>query len=77
MEQTKDYHKNAARCRDDESPCVRCGRPIKNDSGAASVEMSTSWKIIPKGDPLSGGPDSQGCFPIGPECLKKVPEAAQ
>ena len=50
--------------------CVRCDRPVQKD--AAMVEVAISGELIRDGDPRSGGPESQGGFLIGPECLRMV-----
>lgn len=52
------------------NPCLLCGREVRPGSGG-EVEMSTSLELIAD-EP--DAPDSQGCFPVGPECIKRVPE---
>lgn len=56
--------------------CLICGRKMSDkaiDRGVW-VEMSVRLKLIPVGHPLSNDPaESQGCFPVGSECAKKVP----
>jgi len=54
--------------------CCICGKKV--GKGSALVHMDTSGNIIP---PLKEGQneedvDSQGCWDIGSECLKRVPK---
>jgi len=52
--------------------CIVCGRPLSRsqaDNGAW-VHMSTDWQVISPDDTEA---DSQGFFPIGSECAKKIP----
>lgn len=60
--------------------CMACNRPMANyddQKGTAMVHMDTEGKLIRIGsadddDEFEG---SQGCFPIGAECAKKIPAA--
>lgn len=62
--------------------CFFCGKYVA-DKGekTAWVEQTTSGLLIPNDVyvPIEGEPNnyqghnSQGCFPVGPECAKKVP----
>lgn len=52
-------------------PCLICGLPIKDPKTARYVEVDTSMSAI-VGEP-ENGPDSQGAFPVGPECWRKLP----
>jgi len=72
LERTKDYEKNERQCKGDAQPCARCGRPIKEPKNARWIELSIWGDILDKDDPESGGPDSQGCFPIGTICCHKI-----
>ena len=66
---TKDYSRNAERV-GEFTPCARCGRAIKDIATATFVELTIDWEIIPAGDPRSNTRESQGGWPIGPECRK-------
>lgn len=54
-----------------EDTCELCGRTLNPDT-AQEVEVDLSGRPIPPGHPDSGGPESQGAWIIGPECMKKV-----
>jgi hypothetical protein len=56
--------------------CFLCERPLTERALASAwlVEHATTGEIIPVGDPRSGGPESQGCFPLGSECAKRLPK---
>ena len=54
----------------DNDNCVCCGRPINNED-AFYVHMSTDWDMI-HNDANVRDEDSQGCFPLGDGCAKKV-----
>jgi len=50
--------------------CLICKRPIRDDRKAVYVHLTTSYELVPVDtDPE----DSQGCWPVGPECARKVP----
>jgi hypothetical protein len=56
--------------------CICCGKPIKEGS-KLYVHMNTDWLAVnpiideEKCRELTGA-DSQGCFPIGNDCAKKM-----
>lgn len=50
--------------------CVLCGRAVTDD--AAMVEVSVDGTVIPAGDPRSGGRESQGAWPVGSECARRL-----
>jgi hypothetical protein len=56
-----------------ENSCVCCGKPT---TGELYVHMTTSWEVVPNNvseeELEKAGHESQGCFPIGPSCAKKV-----
>ena len=60
--------------------CALCGKHVANKGeNTAWIEHTTSGLLIPNGVevPIEGtgdyqGHQSQGCFPVGPECAKKV-----
>ena len=66
------YADNEEHCTVDETPCVVCGKPIKNEEKA-------KWIRVVDGGARFAGPDEtiedeaadMGCFPIGPGCLRK------
>lgn len=60
--------------------CICCGKPMsENDPmGAYHVHMNTNWvavnpKIVTEENIVElTGAESQGCFPIGNDCAKKM-----
>ena len=59
--------------------CICCGKPMKENE-TFWVHMSTDWKamhnsIIDEKDADINGLQSQGYFPIGNSCVKKMPKA--
>ncbi len=58
--------------------CICCYKPMK-ESEVKMVHMNTSWKamhnsIKTEDDALIHGFESQGYFPIGNSCAKKMPK---
>lgn len=49
--------------------CVICGKPIKQGVKFKSVQLLTNGNIVSTDQDLS---DSQGFFPVGLECAKKI-----
>ena len=56
-----------------ETSCICCNRPTNQDY---FVHMSTTWETLPMSatdkDLEDMGLESQGLFPIGPSCAKKM-----
>jgi hypothetical protein len=48
--------------------CVICAKPIKGDK-YKSVQLLTNGNIVSTDEDIE---DSQGFFPVGPECSKKL-----
>lgn len=55
--------------------CFICGRGITRSglTNAFWIEMLVTGEIVGPDDPRSGGPESQGCFPVGSTCVQRVP----
>ena len=58
--------------------CICCGKMMK-EGEKKHVHMNTDWKamhisIISEEDAQINGYQSQGCFPIGNSCAKKMPK---
>lgn len=49
--------------------CAICGKPIKDETKAKYIHLLTNGNIISSFDDFE---NSQGCFPVGPECAKKL-----
>jgi len=56
---------------DDKDRCVICNKDMPAKI-IRMIEVSISGDLIREDDPRSNGPESQGCFPIGPECWRVV-----
>ena len=70
------YDKNEQRCESDETPCIICGKGVKNPwrytvhlfYGNTLVTADEAQSLDESGD--------LGAWPIGDDCLKKHPEVA-
>lgn len=81
--QSPKYEKNAdldpKEAEDDR--CVCCNKPL-NTKDKYWVHMETGWKIVPNGAEIEidysheeeGKIYSQGMFPVGNACAKKIPK---
>lgn len=49
--------------------CAICNKPIKDESKAQYVHLLTNGNIVSSFEDFD---NSQGCFPVGPECAKKL-----
>jgi hypothetical protein len=63
-ERTESKHGKSA------NPCFLCGRQV---TGSLLVHYTTKGKLTDEWDETKV-PDSQGCFPVGPECAKTLPK---
>ena len=76
--QSENYRKNIQNSKYPET-CVVCGKGIKDIDSSKYVHMNTDWKVV-KSDISEEdcmrltGAESQGCFPIGNDCAKKIPK---
>lgn len=55
--------------------CTACGRRLGKNP--IMVEVSIDGTVILPGDPASEGPESQGWWNLGSECVKRVLSPAQ
>ena len=64
---------NLNRYGDDSSSCVCCGKKTNKE---IFVHMDTNWMVVEntldEDDLEKFGVESQGMFPVGPSCAKKV-----
>ena len=77
--ETKELYESPMKDRNDDrygmvsNTCICCGRPTNGDY---YVHMSTCWVAIQgkytEDDLKKEGMESQGLFPIGPSCAKKM-----
>lgn len=53
-------------------PCFLCGRPLTEQAveNGYLIHLTTADLLVPE-DYV--GSDSQGCFPVGSECAKRIP----
>ena len=64
------YEANIDRYGDHSDTCFICGKRIKNNDNAKSVHYTTNDTIVSyMGDDLE---ESQGFFPVGNDCAKKL-----
>jgi hypothetical protein len=71
---TKSYDRNYARRGSrypGDEPCARCGKHLL-PAKAYWVEMLIGGEILMPEDPRSGGPESQGGFPLGADCYRRL-----
>jgi hypothetical protein len=62
------YEDNIDRYGDHSNTCVCCGKPIAEPK--LHVHMSTGWMVKHTADLDES--DSQGFFPVGPDCAKRI-----
>lgn len=76
FQSTDTYHDNAARCQSGSTPCVICGKGIKDSSNPPMVRVHGGWGLIVTDEEAATMVESQDCggWPIGRDCLKKHPE---
>lgn len=55
----------------DQEPCIICQRPMTITEKTKWIHMTTELEAVPQD---YDGDDSQGCFPIGNDCCKKLPK---
>lgn len=72
-----DFHRQVTRTgayRDGYSPCLICGRAVKDCGAAVLRVVDGGGTIADNGDPDIDPSADLGCYPIGPCCLKRYPE---
>ena len=70
--------KNEERYGDVDNQCICCMKPMK-DEESKMVHMNTDWKAVENSIDEDNckeltGAESQGSFPIGNSCAKKMPK---
>lgn len=68
----KDYHRNAARCHESETPCVVCGKPVHDEPNkvmALVIDGGGAWGDPDSYDANDGG--FMGFYPVGSGCAKR------
>jgi hypothetical protein len=59
-------------------PCLLCGRWLRRVADNVFVEITTDGCIVWPGDGTGASvPNSQGAFPVGPDCYRKIEAAAR
>jgi len=53
--------------------CYICNRQVNTDNGANWVHIADNL-IVPTNVEVSEQDGSQGCFPVGNDCIKKLPK---
>lgn len=54
------------------NPCIICGKEVK-ESNPYWVHMTTAGVLVPTSVNENEVSDSQGLFPIGSNCMRKLP----
>jgi hypothetical protein len=57
--------------KEDQEPCIICERPVNINAKTKWIHMTTSLEAVERNYDQD---DSQGCFPIGNDCCKKLPK---
>jgi len=73
------YRENEGRCRDRETPCARCGKPVTDPweytvrvLGGGARYAATKEEHEHEGEHDAG---DMGCFPVGSACARKLRKA--
>jgi len=66
------YYDTIEKIGEDTNTCFICGKRIKNISTANYIHIYTNGTIV--SNEMPEDENSQGCFPIGPNCSKKLPK---
>jgi len=75
IKQTPTYRKNLDRgCPDDATPCIVCGKPVKDATAMYWIRMSVYGDAITDAEADADPEFDQGCFPVGSDCWRKRPE---
>ena len=69
--QSINYDRNIDKYGECENTCICCGKRIKGK--VAHVHLYTDGNVVSNDAPEDE--NSQGCFPIGPQCKKKIPKS--
>lgn len=68
-----DYDRNEARVHGNDTPCIVCGRPVK-DPWPYWVHLGINGLAITDAEAAEDPELSQGAWPIGKKCWKDHPE---
>ena len=73
----QDYLKNSSKCKDEEQPCVLCGKPVKNLRYMVHVHCG-GGVIVTETEAQGLSDDADlGFYPIGSHCLRANPDINQ
>jgi len=67
----KNYHRNEDRITGDDSPCVVCGKGVKDRPGVLWVCVVDGGATYGVAGTSEGDAGYMGYFPVGPTCTKK------
>jgi translation elongation factor EF-4 len=56
----------------DQDACIVCGKPTNLNDKTKYVHITTDFIVVERN---YLGDDSQGCYPIGNSCCKKLPKS--
>ena len=65
------YDENKTRCRDGSTACGYCGRAVKDSWKDAVRVVDGGARFATRDEPAEEAGD-MGCFPIGPDCARKL-----
>lgn len=71
------YPENESKCKEGESPCCLCGKPVlmSNDPPMAEVHDGGSFVLASDPEPDQSDPGYMGWFPVGTSCVRKLRKA--
>ena len=67
------YDRNAARGTDDDTPCLICGKGVK-DPWPHVVRLSTSFEALSDAEAKANPEIDMGAFPVGRSCWRNHPQ---
>jgi hypothetical protein len=67
--QSKNYDANVSKYGEHSDTCLICGKRTANKKNTKSVHYLTTGEIV---STMEDHENSQGCFPVGAECAKKL-----
>lgn len=74
----KKYGENRARVRCPDEPCALCGKGVTPPPAGvmrAMVRVNARTHEFIEKDADIPEPDDQGCFPVGPDCARRLRKA--
>ena len=66
------YSRNSERCKGEQIPCAWCGKPCGEPWTFAVRVIQGGAAFANRDAPPDDGPGEMGCFPVGPDCARKL-----